>query len=319
MRVQKAIEYAEHALGGTLNPKTPPVDVVNFAGQWLYDCHHWMWLRGRSTVLDQRASITITGATWVEGTLTLTSTALAGYEFSPGDRIQLTGGSGGDGVRSSDTINILSASGNDIVLESTLSVTPGSPATSVDAILRLAYWEVPGDVKSIIGIEPTSNLLRNIQIISIQRLQAYRSNISSVHPFGFYCAPAYARTGDSQQRILEIWPTPNSDEYGSVTLMYEAGWETITEDSQFIQLPQDGWLDMAFLSAVRAVALGLEEGDEASLTDRLAALSSSEMFMQAYRRDGSITRILHSSRGSYAQRNADAWGWDNPSLVPDPT
>src|SRR6185503_13400481 len=66
--------------------------MIDTAGEYLVACYPWKWLIRPPTGLDLRAQISFTGASWVNGTLTLTDTELTPYVFRTGDQVVITAG-----------------------------------------------------------------------------------------------------------------------------------------------------------------------------------------------------------------------------------
>ena len=82
---------------------------------------------------------------------------------------------------------------------------------------------------------------------------------------------------------IELWPTPATNDANAVTIFYRAGWKTVEDLDENLNLPS--WLESVYLQLLRAFARGYERESEASTSARVAEIIAGPLFLAAVNRD----------------------------------
>lgn len=309
LSVQNCLAHIEHTLGGPMPREIGGATLINQAGQFLTALHPWKWQEATEAKLNLRAKISITGATWTYATLTLTkSGAFTNYVFMDGDTVEIVSGTN---VVVGHYRVVSRTSANAIVLESDISTTAGNlSGGDIAATLHTSAIALPSDFRELIAINTTSGLLRGVALTDhadlIQRRAA--SFVSEGFHYGAIVhAQTSATNGGAPTPRLEIWPAPNANETGSLTMMYRAGWKAISNDTDLISIPD--WVEPLYIQILRSFARGYEEEDSAALDQRLTSLVSGVLFASAVDRDGMVQPHYGGLRGGGAkQKGFESFG-----------
>jgi hypothetical protein len=297
LSVQNCLAHIEHTLGGPMPREIGGATLINQAGEFLASVHPWKWQEATESKLDLRAKIAITGGT--PGSQSLTkANAFDNYTFLDGDVYEVT--SGTNAVKGFYRVTG-KTSGNAIALESDI-VSSGSTADQAGT-LHTSAIALPSDFREMIAINTTSGLLRGVALTDHAELIQRRA--ASFVSEGFhYGAIVHAQTsataGGAPTPRLEIWPAPNANETGTLTMMYRAGWKTISNDTDLISIPV--WIEPLYIQLLRAFARGYEEEDAAALDQRLVSITAGVMFAAAVDRDGMVQPHYGRLRGGGAVR-----------------
>ena len=290
------------------------VALINQAGEFLTSLHPWKWQEATEAKLNLRAKIStttgvfdLTGGT-VEKMLTVNPDTnwLANYTFIDGDTFEVTGGTNAQ----KGHYRVLGKHDEDkLQLDSDISTNVGD-LTAVSGTLHTSAIALPSDFRELIAINTTSGLLRGVALTDhaelIQRRAA--SFVSEGFHYGAIVhAQASATNGGAPTPRLEIWPAPNANETGSLTMMYRAGWKEVSSDNGVASIPT--WVEPLYIQVLRAFARGYEEEDAAALDQRLTVLAGGVMFASAVDRDGMVQPHYGGLRGGGAMRQGfDSFG-----------
>jgi len=183
-----------------------------------------------------------------------------------------------------------------------------------------SYVTLPTDFGRIVEVR-TPSINSAVRIVSLKELARLRQD--SITPTGLvtYAALAYAAgsTTSAPSPRLEIYPAPSSTETGGLLLFYRAGWANVATDTQFVQVP--GFCEGAFLSAVKAYAMGWENYGGRTLSDRLIECMGSEEMVSAMGMDQSQQSdygVLYTTDGAIGRQYSDRTATSTPWLVDTP-
>ncbi len=170
-----------------------------------------------------------------------------------------------------------------------------------------SYVELPDDFGKLHNLYASDNNTPLDQV-TFEEIDELRSGIAVTgSPRSF--ALGYVE-GPPPTPVLELYPTPSSAE--TLVLRYSAGWTPIDDDSE-IDIPP--WLHLQFLEAVRVMALGFEEHDNATCSARLQEIARSEQMMYAKAKDGMSQSVLGQLRNGAAQMQR---GWYHNFTIEGP-
>ena len=114
---------------------------------------------------------------------------------------------------------------------------------------------------------------------------------------------------------FDLWPTPTADMAEALTVYYRGGWRAIDSDTAIVPIPE--YVNPLYITAVRAVARGMEMQDEAALEDRLNRLRVSTLFMEGERADNNVQHTSGRMAGGAVSRQSRPSHLYNFGAVPD--
>jgi hypothetical protein len=316
LRSVDLFEILRYTLGGPSETPIEEQELVNHAGHIFVTMHPWVWLNGRMAKLTTRASIAITGASWVEATRTLTSTgSFTNYSFVTGDTIQITEGT-------NTTLGLYEIESrvddDDIILVTGSSL--GATASAIAGTMDNDQVELPTDFdfQRIIGYQADNALVNTMSLTTDQTMINLRSVTPGVTTLNFWAVLHWVRNnaGGAPTPRLEIWP-PNSVTEEKFVIFYRGGWRTPTTDTQPLDIPT--WLEPLYVEVLKEVARGHEMEDEMPLYMRLDRLKQSQMFRDATLRDGTSQIDLGIMGGGASELMRMATLFANETVVADPT
>lgn len=280
VRANEAYSHIRHVLvGQNLSDDIDQLGLINQAGHFLYSMHPWHFTKRRSALIDLRGQITITNAVWSNSSLTLTRTnAFASYTFVEDDTFQLDTGTNA-------TVGFYTVASrtdsNSVVLEQSI----GATATGVGGKFRLNSAQLPDDFRSIIKIKRTDGLIYGVELVTLgELLDARTTQLDVATEWNYLAAIDYA--GTPPVPILELWPTPGTNQAGAFTVMYKKGWSRVINDDALLDFPE--FIDAIYIQIVRAMAAGYEVEGNISREAALAAISAGAEVHAAKERDASL-------------------------------
>jgi hypothetical protein len=105
---------------------------------------------------------------------------------------------------------------------------------------------------------------------------------------------------------LEIWPTPDADETGIITLFYRSGWAEVNEDSDYVNVPR--WIEPLYIEILRAVAEGYERpGMVGHITELVGRVLAGPTMKGCIRQDSQIQYTVGALRGGAVEGFEDEW------------
>jgi hypothetical protein len=299
LTLQTVEAHIRNALGGDSSVEGNGRSIANQAGHYLASMHDWRCME-RLGRLNLRATITITSATWTESSLMiLAATAIfADYVWVEGDEVEVTGGTGA-------TLGFYRIASRVSTMAITLDTSIGSGATTVLGTVTLDSMELPDDFRQLIVDPIASESTRTLTMVTAQELLEIRSGVSgSGFDTGYFGAILWntstATNGAHPTPRLEIWPAPGDDVLGAFRIHYRADWVDLSDDADTVPLPSLFGMEFLYLQIVRAVALGYEEFDMASMQARLMEVRGGPEFAAAVRSDGSMQAGYGQMRGGAA-------------------
>lgn len=288
LTVRRLMAIAEYELGARPGGPLEGFELANLTGQHLVAMFPWKWLEGRQARLRPRPSIAITGATWTEGTKTLTkAAAFTSYSLLSGDIFGLTDGTGAT-VGSYEVLSRPDA--NSIVLVTSIGAAANGQ-TDIEGSLPNDQIELPDDfdLQQILGYSMTNGLLGALQFTDGQSLLDLRNWPGGGRSTGFWALLKYVRTSASIKAVprLELWPPTSSGEE-ELVIFYRGGWIPVSSDEDDLSLPASGWLDPLFIELFKAVVNGTEEPEGGTVDARVTALRKGALYHDATVRDSLI-------------------------------
>lgn len=251
--------------------------------------------------LDKRGAISVTGASWTEGSLKLTASgAFATYTFLEGDEFEVQSGTN---ATTGFYRIVARLDANSITLERSI----GSSASAVMGQMKLGGIALPTDFAEIIGMHPKQGIIAEIRPIGHEELLRLRTmsavTVSPFHVFACVYGDVLTTGGGAPTPRMEIYPYPTTNDQGAFLLFYRKKWTTPTGDTDAIAIPD--WMEPLFIATIRATARGWEEEDTASVSKRLAEVKMSTQFMDASYYDGAMQPSQGMIEGGAAARY---WG-----------
>jgi len=308
--------YLDMNLGGPIPPAVALLNLVNQAGTYLANMHQWNWLRGRPMHLDLRGSVTITGASLSSDGLTLTQTgAFASYTRVIGDEVKLDSGTDGTGTLIPGRYEVLAKTDNTLTLRTAAST---GTVTAIAGELETNTVGLPSDFKSIVpvnSLDDPNGIISGLVWGTPESINHLRSNaIGGATGLGttYAClgraGPTPAPANEPVTWILEITPTPASNETDAFQGMYNSGWLRVSKTSDVLFLPQEG--EGCFYTLCEHFAKGRLESDERGLAARLREFQGDanrrlpmDPDLEAFKRwDGGVQGTMGIMRGGAAQR-----------------
>jgi hypothetical protein len=311
MKARILASHIEHALGGPLAPELQAMDIVRQACDWVSGAHSWRFLV-RPLRLGLRAVINLSGATYTHSTRTLTKTgAFTAYEPVAGDRFEPASGTG---VPLRSVLFESRTDANAVVLAGDGLGSAADTSTDVAGRFPNDSIALPADFLALDGTEPIwakDSIVRGVRLVSHQQLTQRRTaNITedaSWFFIGAYTQLVDEATGESMP-VLEIHPPAGTAVPDAFQCYYRARIVIDGDlDTGVVRIPSDRpLLEQVLARAVRATAMGYEEGDEGdaqrTMDTRLAELMASPTWLAAKKQDGLAQPTVGPLQGGVGSR-----------------
>lgn len=110
--------------------------------------------------------------------------------------------------------------------------------------------------------------------------------------------------GGEPRPIMEIWPTPATDDASALTIFYRSGWIRVEDDNDLIQIPE--WMEALYKSILRAFGRGQEEEDEGTVEARLQSVVQGAIMASCIARDSKIQPNVGPIRNSAVSASGTA-------------
>jgi hypothetical protein len=167
---------------------------------------------------------------------------------------------------------------------------------------------VPDDFGEIVTIEYVAGLTARVIQSNFHVIAQYRSQAFASPGYLLYVAISHAPdTSGVPKPRFEIYPTPLTSQPDTIKMFYRARWTNLEgADSALIPVPV--WMEPLFIQVLRAVALGYQKEDEASMSMRLRDVIGGPDWQFAARSDASEQTNRGPLRGGSLQT---AWGYDD--------
>ena len=275
---------------GALSKGLDPTQIVNEAGRYLCTSHTWQFLMRPESFLDYTAPVDANSGTWIESTLSYTSTgSFSSYTYTQGDVLTVTAGTS---VTNGEYPIASKTDSNAIVLEATLTDTAGNLTTGdITAKIQFPYVLLPSDLVAIEAVVPFSGLQNSFQMVTLAEIQRNRQAGFAFTPttrIGAVSYPGQTAVDSAASGIrLEIYPTPTAAEQGALVLRYRRGWTELTDEASVANVPL--WVETGLLAFVRAFAIGYESKGN-KLIELIDQIEASIFYNNAKERDGLVQR-----------------------------
>lgn len=280
-----------------------PLELARLAADWVSSAHAWNFLR-RPLLLDLRASISLTGATWTSATKLLTKVgAFADYTYVAGDVFEPTGGTG---ARLKTVPVATRVSDDAITLDEDIQATNG--ATDIAGRLPNNTIALPTDFLAFPGVRPLwseNSLIGGLHFTSHEALTQRRSsNVEVESSWYFYAAitEMMNQGTEATETVLDLYPPSSVEVLDAFRGHYRARIVIDTEDEDaVVPVPTNKpAIELLLIKACRAFALGFEEGEEADqpgLDVLLEQLQRSTIWHAARKQDGGQQPTVGPMRG----------------------
>ncbi len=294
LRLEDLKRHVMNAAGDaeSLSSGLDPQQIVNEAGRYLCSSHPWQFLLGAEAFLDYAAPVTANSGTWVESTLSYTSTgSFSSYTYTQGDVLTLTAGTN---VTNGEYPIASKTDSDAIVLEQTITDTAGNLTTGdITASIQFPYVSLPSDLVSIDSITPSNGLQNSFQLLTVAELQVARQAGWAYSPttrIGAVSYPQQTAVGSAMGAArLEIFPTPTAAEQGALILRYKRDWTELSDADSVANIPT--WLETSLLAFVRAFADGYESKGN-KLSESVQEIENSILYNNMKERDGLVQSTL---------------------------
>lgn len=288
LKARAIYDEMRHALGGDFSREMRAQDLLNDVLSEVTSMHEWLFLERGEAHVNLRGPIALSGWDWTASTLTLSDPAtggdLAGYSFIPTDLVQVTdGGTAG--------YYQVASKASDDSLTLAASISSGNLSGTVDGTLTPRVHLLPSDFRSLItaGFEDDNNQIRpeTSEGVGIrQRDDDFRSYTYS------YSVEWVSAT----QPALRITPVPEETQSG-LAVVYKRRLAAVGDDGQNIDAPE--WMHRLIKDVARDLALGLEQPDGGSFSDRLTRTMQGRVFLNAVAADGASQIDLGHVQGGH--------------------
>lgn len=302
-------DHIRAVLGGEVGDNSEG-EILRLAADWFSGQHAWQFLR-RPCLLDLRAGIDLSAATYTHATRTLALTsAFEEYSYVAGDTLEASAGTDVElrsyalSSRTDDDEIVLAGDGLGADADGSADVAGRLPNASLALPVDFMAFASPRPLQA----GGTAN--RWLEFTSPEVLSARRAATVSTDGTGGFVGiitemlnPATGMT----EPVLEHHPgvsanTPDAFRgYYRARLVIDA-----TSDQAIVPLPSGRpALELALIKTARAFALGLEEGEESgkpSLEELLRRLVISDIWKAATRQDGLQQPGMGPLRGGVGER-----------------
>lgn len=278
-----ASQRIRSALGNNEPTAMSAVGLVDIVGQRIWNLRPWKF-RERTSRLNLRADITLTGATWTEATKTLTKTAaFTNYTHLAGDEVKITSGTGA----TAGYYPIASkTSANAIVLETSIGAGADTQ-TDIAGTMNLWAMALPSDFLEMLSVYPASSSNQSLNFVPLSTLIEARRN--SISGSGFYASVVNATlaAGGAPVPRLELSGAASGNTLGAYNITYRCNWTfTPSGASDSFVLPVPEFLIPFFVEYLMLYARAVENNDPDGATTRLNKLLNGPEFVSAVVRDG---------------------------------
>ena len=149
------------------------------------------------------------------------------------------------------------------------------------------FVTIPNTVRRVIVIQVKDSLTHYRVWSSPEKILNLRQAHTGI-PNGFHIGMSHHQlsAGGAPTRVLELWPTPSSNETGFFVLWYQAQWGRVDGANDEISIPQ--WLEPLFLEYCREWALGWMYPESGTPADRITRLKQSSVYRDAQSTDGAL-------------------------------
>lgn len=302
LTLQTVEAHVRHALGGDSSVEGNGRSIANQAGRYWASMHDWRCME-RLGRLNLRASITINNATWTEGVRMLSGVApFTNYSsWLQGDEIKITGGTGANTGFYAIQARV---SDNAIILQTSIGALADAQS-DIDGTITLDTVALPLDFRQLVSRPQAVDSSKLLRMVSMEEINEMRSGgigtgFDSANYGAILWAPSAAVNGGAPIPVLHIWRAPGSNTTNAFRIHYRADWTDLADDSDVVPIPPAFAMEMLYLQIVRAVALGYEESDMASMQARLATVRGGPEFNDAVRADAMIQTNFGTMRGGAA-------------------
>jgi hypothetical protein len=164
-------------------------------------------------------------------------------------------------------------------------------STTLNLVASQVYVDLPGDFREFLGYNATNSLVNSLELTSLQRLLDLKTNQVEVSNWNFFGAVTHPSASPPVPR-LEIWPTPDSNDTGALTIYYRRGWLKVAGDTETdsdeddLKIPP--WMEPLYLEYVKAFAKAYVEPEEGSLSELLVLIDNGPIMRAAERQDSSV-------------------------------
>jgi hypothetical protein len=181
--------------------------------------------------------------------------------------------------------------------------------TTLDTVSGQNYVVLPEDFQRLISIYMTDSLVKKVTVSSMDELIQMRTTTIAISNLNYWVAIVHEQEDPgigAQTPRLEIWPTPDADEEGIITLFYRAGWAEMRLDSDCLSIPR--FIEPLYIEILRAVAEGYERpGMVGHITELVGRVLAGPTMKGCIRQDSQIQYTVGALRGGAVEGFEDEW------------
>lgn len=276
MLASEVFEHIQADLEGPLASEHDKFLVLNYAAEAMEAAREWRYLRRTRGDLKFRAPISVSDASFVGTTGTLSKAGLfADYTLVPGDFVTLTlnGTAFGD-------FNIVSRVDDDsITVED--STTASTFAGTAAADVNTARVALPSDVGSIVAVFGDYN--GRAFPMSYMDIAQRDSETLTTTTLAFYYATEWRTltTFSAPELVLKVWPEQQSAELNAARVVYLRKWVRVTSTDSILPIPPH--MEPLLLEYAKAYARGWDESGDVGVN--LAQIEMGYQYKAACRAD----------------------------------
>jgi len=223
---------------------------------------------------------------------------------------------GGQPASQISPMRLINEAGRRLVAAHGWRYLQGRSAT-LDLVNGQSYVDLPDDFIREIAVYMTDSLTKTVTIGSMDEILQLRTTTIVVGALDFWVAIVQEQQdpgGGAPVPRMEIWPTPDADSEGAMTLYYRSGWAEMRLDSDYINVPR--FIEPLYIEILRAVAEGYERpGKVGHISEIVGRVLAGPTMKGCVRQDSQIQATRGVLRGGAVQDMADihpglgAWGY----------
>jgi hypothetical protein len=328
-----AVAHIRHTLASVDVPSIGAYRILNDAGEYLCNMHHWTWLEGaqqtlpltkdqdyvwlpddfreimalqlenglsagirmttQAHLLELRALATAPSFEYHAAVVYAPRGAAASTTLVVGALVNGTSMTISDAYNPSVTINF----------KTTVAATDDDDATTRYMQIGATAADSATTLAKVINDAPGLFLratVNNATVTLTHQKEGERGNSQTVTVPAAITATQHdtgVNLGPVRAR-LEMWPTPSVSDDNRIMVYYRRGWQALESDNQLVAVPQ--WCESLYLQLVRAIARGYERESEADVDTRLMSIRQGASFKAAAERDKTDTAHIGSMRNGAA-------------------
>jgi hypothetical protein len=185
-----------------------------------------------------------------------------------------------------------------------------SETALLDTVASQEYIDLPTNYSESKSLMPVSSASVNpVQWVTRDVFNEAKSQALTTAGYMYATVETVAGDEDTPPTPrLAVYPAPASTVTGAYSLVYRAGWTSVTDQQDYIQVP-DNAIQTLFIAVLQTYARGLQRHERATLTQNLLELSDprSPLFRNALKEDRSKQTSHGRIVGAIEARSRRVW------------